>query len=291
MRVPSIAVGPLESLRKRSGQAVSLVPDWMNLGNVLYQGVWAVEGRAAGKKRYLLRTPVMEQWREHFPRFVDELTLPRERLPRLAERLKPWENEDRQPSNLFYDSHALNTYIRDYLVADSALAESEPLDPETLVLNIRRGDYFSVGRYHDQFGIDSVTYARTALDQAIETGGAPRKIHVVSDGISWCQDNLGFLTDIAPVEYQDNPTPFKDLTTIARAQRLIITNSTFSYWGGYIGDALATGREVWAPVFFCRSESGWERTHHLRPGWHVVENIPGGWDAPPAFPAADLGTA
>ena len=41
--------------------------------------------------------------------------------------------------------------------------------------------------------------------------------------------------------------PAGGLKAIIHAKRLIITNSTFSYWGGYIGDVLNPGRQVIAP--------------------------------------------
>ena len=39
---------------------------------------------------------------------------------------------------------------------------------------------------------------------------------------------------------------FGDLAVLAAAHRLILTNTTFGYWGGYIADALNQA-QVWVP--------------------------------------------
>ena len=55
---------------------------------------------------------------------------------------------------------------------------------------------------------------------------------LVSDNVPWCVDNL---THLAPqlefVVNENRRDMFDDLAVLACAKRLILANSTFSYWG------------------------------------------------------------
>lgn len=105
-------------------------------------------------------------------------------------------------------------------------------------------------------------------------------IHVVSDGIDWCHARLGWLADYAPLTFADGETPMQNLVTVATARRLVLTNSTFSYWGAYISNVLHRDNHahVHAPWFHARTIAD-GRAYQLDPRWTIIENIPGGWDS------------
>lgn len=66
------------------------------------------------------------------------------------------------------------------------------------------------------------------------------------------------------------------------AWRLIGTNSTFSYWGGYVGDALRGDdqeRRVVMPWFHQRTLND-GAADQLDPSWTIITDPPGGWDEP-----------
>lgn len=249
----------------------------MGLGNLLYLGCWVLEGDDVKRRRWLTRTATMLGWADFFPVMVRELTVPRSDVPFFANRVTPWQ---REPTPGWYQSPVLDRFIDDYLLPESGLATAEAMDPHTLVVNVRRGDYFSNDTYRQQLGFDSEAYVRAAVDASVSTEGVPEQILVITDGPQWAQERLGFLGDIAPVVWpQGDRSAATDLTAIVTARRLVISNSTFSYWGGYLGDRLFGEREVVAPAFYIRDNEGWHRSHHLRPHWTVVEDIPGGWDS------------
>lgn len=154
----------------------------------------------------------------------------------------------------------------------------------TLVVNVRRGDYYSVPEYRAEFGMDVPGYVRRAVQSSVEANGLPSEVLVISDDIPWCRNNLhAHLSAIAPTRYPvDRVGPMDDLALLSRAHRLILANSTFSFWGGYIGDATIGHREIWAPAFFGRDVQGVDtRSTGLRPHWHVIDEIPGGWGIKP----------
>lgn len=68
---------------------------------------------------------------------------------------------------------------------------------------------------------------------------------------------------------------FGDFAELAAARRLILTNSTFSYWGALVGDARTPGRRVLAPRQHERGPGG-VALNHLPRAWHLLDVE---WDA------------
>ncbi len=151
-----------------------------------------------------------------------------------------------------------------------------------MVVNIRRGDYVTNGANWLNYGFDVDDYLRVALTRSVEVGGPIERIVVVSDGIEWCEQNLAWLSQHCETLVFENTgqPPEVHLAMLANAGRLVLTNSTFSYWGGYLS-AWRSGRpeQVVAPWFHIRTDLGgaaWQ----LDPRWSIVRDIPTGWSLP-----------
>lgn len=276
--IRTIKTGALSLIRR--GRHVAWCPDWMNLGNLLYVGNWAHEGWMSGEPRFALLRPSKRSALRSFPRLLDKVFIAKSDVRFLDRREMPWSGEG-DLRDAHYDPPNLSSYISDLLLPDSPIA-TRPRDihDDALVLNVRRGDYFSVPEHKSAFGINTTSYSIEAVAAAVEEGDSPSEIIVVSDDIGWCQDHLQALTEFAPVRLRDGGV-VDDLAALVHAPRLVIPNSTFSYWGGYIGDVANPGRQVVAPGFFTRTTNN-GRAWQLRPEWRVVENIPGGWSEPAA---------
>lgn len=160
-----------------------------------------------------------------------------------------------------------------------APAVDRVVDPEELVVNVRCGDYLDVAEHRVGFAIDRDAYLSTAADQAFSQA-RPLRIRVVSDGLDWCRAGLGWMYDSSDdVTFAELSTPDADFAAIATARHLVITNSTFSYLGGYLRDVLvANATPVVGPRFFHRT-IGSGRNWTMPPEWSIVEDIPGGWDS------------
>lgn len=258
----------------RRGDPVSWVPDWMGLGNILYQGLWAFEGDDRQEGRRVLLHPKREAAVALFPTLRGRYFVTRDRVPFTARRVMPWREESPEP--IPYQPAALPGFIREVLLPGSPVAAvPDGLSEDDVVVNVRRGDYYSVPQHEAEFGMDQVAYVRAAISRAAAVSGPIGRIIVISDGLDWCRENLGpVLEPHGPVIYEDGDL-FHDLRAIVHARRLVITNSTFSYWGGYIGDELHPGRLVIAPALFSHNLNG-GRAHQLKPSWTVLED--GCWD-------------
>ena len=151
-----------------------------------------------------------------------------------------------------------------------------------VLVNVRRGDYFANAENRLRYSFDLNEYLVAALGRSEKSSGPIDRILVVSDGISWCQENLQWLAaHCNSLLFEDRglPSPIH-LALLANSPRLILANSTFSYWGGY----LSTWRyqrplDIVAPWFHVRDDNGgaaWQ----LDPRWAVVKDIPSGWRLP-----------
>ncbi len=253
----------------RRGDPVSWVPDWMGLGNLLYQGLWAFEGHTHRESRRVLLHPKREAAVALFPTLRERYFIPRDRVPFTARRVMPWREESPQP--VPYQPAELRSFIREVLLSGSPVAlDPDGLSKDDVIVNVRRGDYYSVPQHEAEFGMDQVAYIRAAISRTAALSGPLSRIVVISDGLDWCRERLGPVLGLhGEVVYKDGDL-FHDLRAVVHARRLIITNSTFSYWGGYIGDELHPGRLVIAPALFSRNLNG-GRAHQLRPSWTVLE--------------------
>lgn len=69
---------------------------------------------------------------------------------------------------------------------------------------------------------------------------------IVSDDISWCQALLSWLSRFGEMSYFTGSDPLGHFATLIGARRLVLTNSTFSYWGAYL--SAAHHRLIWGPA-------------------------------------------
>lgn len=262
----------------RRGRPIAWCPEWMNLGNLLYVGVWAFEGIMVGEPRRALLHRSSSASLDVFPELRRRLFIDPSDVRFTDRRLMPWSGRiDSEPDR--YENPHLTAYINDVLLPASLVAaRPEDIGDDALVVNVRRGDYFSVPEHRAAFGIDSAAYTLAAVETAVQEGGTPSEIVIVSDDTAWCREHLQRLEEHAPVRVREGAM-VDDLSALVHAPRLVLPNSTFSYWGGYIGDALAPGRQVVAPWFFTRTANG-GKAWQLRPGWRRLDEIPGGWGEP-----------
>lgn len=260
----------------------------MGFGNVLLVALWAHEETLAGRPTLVLATDASRGWFETFPA-LRSLLVERSEVRFTDRRVMPWSSahkaataaSDEQPESLI-DMDAVRRFLDDVLLPGSPVMAPDfaDRDPNLLVINVRRGDYYSDPEVRGQYGFDLEPYLRLAVERSCAADGPPSRIVVVSDGMAWCQARLGWLSDWAPVEYAASSGAVGDFLTVAAARRIVLTNSTFSYWAAYVSNAVRSDnhQQVWAPRFFDRSRND-GRSWLLDEQWSVVEEIPGGWDS------------
>lgn len=268
---------------RRGKRKVLWTQSTANLGNFLYDWMHAYNYRARGEDILCLRTPATEAWVPVFGQRAEELLVRREAVRLTDRREKGLYNE----WGVGFDEHDLSTFIEGFIepsgVIDSSGVPVEcRLGARDVLVNVRRGDYVTDPTNWANYGFDVSDYLRVALAVSIDVGGPIDRILVVSDDGGWCQRHLAWLADhCRQLDFETSGHgPATHLAVLANAPRLILANSTFSYWGGYLstwrhGDP----RQVVAPWFHVRADLGgaaWQ----LDPRWSVVRDIPSEWRLP-----------
>lgn len=262
----------------RRGSRLILFPSPnARLGNLLYLWMHAWLDQRSGRDTRVLITPSTQPWLDCFPRIASDLLVRRNEV-RLTDQRTSGAYQafgvhyTREELELFCSTYLQHTPLSDRF-ADRLRAVE---DPQNVTINIRRGDYYSVDKHRDRYGFDIVGYVAQAL-AAQERHAPVSRIHVVSDDLNWCLDNVE--VGAREVQWFADRGPELDFATLCASRRLILTNSTFSYWGGYVSQVRFADAHVVAPLFHAR---GWldGRSFHLHPSW---VSLPGwGEDLSPA---------
>jgi hypothetical protein len=107
-------------------------------------------------------------------------------------------------------------------------------DEHSVSIHIRRGDYVTNSLTHQIHGCCSLEYYYKGIQKINELLGNPN-YYVFSDDIPWTKENL---TINNPVTYIENEGPGKDyeeLILMSLCRHHIIANSSFSWWGAWLG--------------------------------------------------------
>jgi len=101
---------------------------------------------------------------------------------------------------------------------------------------VRRGDYLTQPDNHP-------VVTREFIYKALEHIPNKEHVYVVSDDIPWCREHIT-LPNITFVSY----TNWEALWLLTLCKHFVISNSTFSWWGAYLGeksDSIIVAPETW----------------------------------------------
>lgn len=249
--------------------SVLWTPDFMNGGNFLYLwlNAWAQNDRDMGAQK-VLYVPKMDPWLREFPA-LEELTIRPEELSLLDRRILA----SGQNVGVDFKKPEILPFVRELLLKGSPFLDRvSSCTQDALVINVRRGDYYSVEKYRRRYGMNIRGFVESALEKIPPKKNQP--IVLVSDDPDWCMKNLGFLGVENPLSVMPGPHDmFQDLAQLVAADHLLLANSTFSYWGGYLASAQPPGsrpRVIQVPHFYAR-DIGQEESTLLLDQWMAVD--------------------
>lgn len=265
----------LIGLVRRGPRTVLWGTDVAGFANNLYLWLAAATSQRSGHDTFVLRRQGMSPWLAQMPSVDELLTIGAEHVRFVDQR----DLGHHQVYGVDFSGADLERFIGDFLLPSPLLRDLPHDDPSRVVVNVRRGDYYSDPIYRGQYSFDVVEYVRTALEVA-RRQQAVDSVHVVSDDIAWCEDRLGWLSEGYATTFAEPGQPVSHFREVASASRLILANSTFSYWGAYVSNVVhsAEPARVIAPWFhnrMARQGAAWQ----LDPRWTVIREIRGGWDA------------
>jgi Glycosyl transferase family 11 len=124
-------------------------------------------------------------------------------------------------------------------------------------VHVRRGDYLTFPHHHPPCTVD---YYRKAM---AEFPGA--HFIVFSDDIEWCKLYLRG----PDVEFSEGFSPDRDLQRMIACDHHIIANSSYSWWGAYLGQNLK--KRVIAPrKWFGPAKASWSTVDLLPESWETL---------------------
>lgn len=104
---------------------------------------------------------------------------------------------------------------------------------ESIALHVRRGDYVSNPTFNAVHGVCGVEYYRTAIALLCGYLRQPQ-FYVFSDDLDWARDHLPLPQEAVFIDHNQD-APVEDLRLMAACRHNIIANSSFSWWGAFLG--------------------------------------------------------
>ena len=154
------------------------------------------------------------------------------------------------------------------LSAQSARLRERMLDRPSVSLHIRRGDYVTNAQASAIYRSLSIDYYRGCVSSCLEACSGVEVV-VFSNDIAWCRQQLALPCPVHFVEHTTRDTAHEDLWLMTAAQCHIIANSTFSWWGAWLGQR--PGHRVFAPRHWFRPGTLDDRGLACE-GWQLVDD-------------------
>ena len=159
-----------------------------------------------------------------------------------------------------YFKHIEKQIRKDFTFKDEIKNECDDLIKQftnPIALHIRRGDFVWNNKNHPPLSLD---YYKSAL----ELFDSDREVIIFSDDTEWCKEQELFADDrFAVAEGGDQ---FYDLCLMSMCDDFIIANSTFSWWGAWLGNR----GKVIAPKNWFGETLGHDTKDLYCKGWTVL---------------------
>lgn len=154
---------------------------------------------------------------------------------------------------------AIRSFYRSGLANYRLLCKDSPL---RVGIHVRRGDYLQPP-YNTVLPVQPISYYEKALQ---EFTNKPYEFYIFSDDITWCKEQSLF-QQLPSKVFVEETNEVKALALMTTCQGgMICANSTFSWWGGFLG-AYAVRAPVVVPCHWFRDGVG----RLFPPEWILIE--------------------
>jgi len=107
-------------------------------------------------------------------------------------------------------------------------------ETNSVSLHIRRGDYISNKKTREILGFLGIDYYIRALNLIIKKVNKPN-FFIFSDDIPWARENIKADFPFHFIEHNGADKEYEDLRLMSNCKHHIIANSSFSWWGAWLG--------------------------------------------------------
>jgi hypothetical protein len=106
---------------------------------------------------------------------------------------------------------------------------------ESVSIHVRRGDYFSNSANKSVHGVDLSSYYRSAIDLMLSKISEPH-FFLFSDDPREALKLFQGRGDVTLVDNNRGSDSYKDMQLMSQCRHHILANSTFSWWGAWLGN-------------------------------------------------------
>ena len=125
--------------------------------------------------------------------------------------------------------------LRTPLVGRNAETAAQIQNSTAVSVHVRREDYANDTSTRAYYADCSPEYYRTAANYLLEAGVTAPRFFVFSDDISWARTHITLPGLIDWVDHNGPDCDYEDLRLMNLCQHHIIANSSFSWWGAWLG--------------------------------------------------------
>lgn len=255
---------------------VIITPKGARWGNLLYFFLRAYLFEKKGKKLKILYTEHMEDLMIYFPNLKKYIILEEEVN---FFHKKDTTNNFYQKFNYDFTENNLNDFIKNELLISNAiisLLSSLPTqNDDEITINIRRGDFYEKENF-SIYGYNQIGFLKHVFEKHLNFQYW-KKINVISDDMCWCKENLNFLNTYTSELFFPNLQKDKIITSflwIANSKKIILSNSTFSFWGAYISNTIFNNhKKIYAPIFGIRLNNQNIDLYQLNQSWNIIKDF------------------
>lgn len=149
---------------------------------------------------------------------------------------------------------------------DKKLSEEMKLC-DSISLHIRRGDYVTNPGTNRIHGTCDLDYYRCCVERLASKVKHPH-FFIFSDDPGWVRDNLKLPYPITFVDHNKADKNYEDLRLISKCKHHIIANSTFSWWGAWLG--AHPGKMVYAPKHWVAATDVYDAREIVPDKWNKI---------------------
>lgn len=130
--------------------------------------------------------------------------------------------------------------------SEKSIFENPAKNENTVAIHVRRTDYITNKLYSEKIGALEIDYYKNAIKYMKNKIENP-VFYFFSDDINWCKIHFGSEKNMF---FSNNSSAKDDLQNMTFCKNFIISNSTFVWWGAWLGsykkDSIFIAPQKWA---------------------------------------------
>ena len=130
----------------------------------------------------------------------------------------------------------------------SSLIKSDVIS--RIAIHIRFGDYSDDPKTKQTYGLTKKTYYLDAVQEIKKSENCPSEILIVTDDVEKAKKLIQGEDIKGTIKFISNESAIQDMLELARSSHVVISNSTFSWWGAWIAYKVHNSKVIYPRPWF-----------------------------------------